>query len=92
MRFIARAGGEEHRAVPSLNQYPVEAIFCGEDVSVVGYDDMLLARLSTPALTTIEQDTLEAGRRLVSQVMDAHSEQFLDYLPTHLIARESCGA
>ncbi|MDO9368915.1 MAG: hypothetical protein Q7T68_10130 [Sphingopyxis sp.] len=52
----------------------------------------LLARLSTPALTTIQQDTLEAGRRLVSQVMDAHSEQFLDYLPTHLIVRESCRA
>lgn len=63
-----------------------------KDVSVVGYDDMLLARLSTPALTTIQQDTLEAGRRLVSQVMDPHAEQYLDYLPTHLIVRESCGA
>ncbi|WP_167922159.1 LacI family DNA-binding transcriptional regulator [Sphingopyxis italica] len=62
------------------------------DVSVVGYDDMLLARLSTPALTTIQQDTLEAGRRLVSQVMDPQAEQYLDYLPTHLIVRESCGA
>src|SRR3546814_3337808 len=37
------------------------------DVSVVGYDDMLLARLSTPALTTIQQDTLEAGPRLRSE-------------------------
>lgn len=63
-----------------------------KDVSVVGYDDMLLARLSTPALTTIQQDTLEAGRRLVSQVMDTQAEQYLDYLPTHLIVRESCGA
>ena len=63
-----------------------------KDVSVVGYDDMLLARLSTPALTTIQQDTLEAGRRLVSQVMDPQAEQYLDYLPTHLIVRESCGA
>lgn len=63
-----------------------------KDVSVTGYDDMLLARLSTPALTTIQQDTLEAGRRLVAQVMDAHAEQYLDYLPTHLIVRESCGA
>lgn len=61
-------------------------------VSVVGYDDMLLARLSTPALTTIQQDTLEAGRRLVSQVMDPQAEQYLDYLPTRLIVRESCGA
>jgi len=63
-----------------------------KDVSVTGYDDMLLARLSTPALTTIQQDTLEAGRRLVAQLMDGHAEQYLDYLPTHLIVRESCGA
>ncbi len=63
-----------------------------KDVSVTGYDDMLLARLSTPALTTIQQDTLEAGRRLVAQVMDPNAEQYLDYLPTHLIVRESCGA
>lgn len=63
-----------------------------KDVSVVGYDDMLLARLSTPALTTIQQDTHEAGRRLVSQIMDPYSEQPPEYLPTHLIVRESCGA
>lgn len=63
-----------------------------KDVSVVGYDDMLLARLSTPALTTIQQDTLEAGRRLVSQVMDPQADQYPDTLPTHLIVRESCGA
>ncbi len=40
------------------------------DVSVVGYDDMLLARLSTPALSTIRQDTFEAGRQLVSRILD----------------------
>ena len=44
------------------------------------------------AAWSVFQDTLEAGRRLVSQVMDAHAEQVLDYLPTHLIVRESCGA
>jgi len=63
-----------------------------KDVSVVGYDDMLLARLSTPSLTTIQQDTLEAGRRLVSQIMDPSAEQPPEYLPTNLIVRESCGA
>src|SRR3546814_1796011 len=58
-----------------------------KDVSVVGYDDMLLARLSTPALTTIQQDTAEAGRRLVSQIMDSDSEQPPEYLPTNQIGR-----
>jgi DNA-binding LacI/PurR family transcriptional regulator len=40
-----------------------------EDVSVVGYDDMLLSRLSTPALSTIKQDTYKAGRLLVARIL-----------------------
>jgi DNA-binding LacI/PurR family transcriptional regulator len=64
-----------------------------QDVSVVGYDDMLLARLSTPALTTIRQDTYEAGRQLVSRVLDASPGGYpSEHLPTDLIVRESCGA
>lgn len=65
-----------------------------EDVSVVGYDDVLLARYSHPALTTISQDMAKAGRLLVSKLMnskgglDIQSER----LPTDLIVRESCGA
>src|SRR5260221_4224774 len=61
------------------------------DVSVVGYDDMLLSRLSSPALTTIRQDTREAGRLLVGSILDPHSNAGFDRLPTELIVRESCG-
>jgi len=61
------------------------------DVSVVGYDDMLLARLSTPALTTVRQDTYEAGRLLVSSVLDPERATGRGILPTELIVRESCG-
>jgi DNA-binding LacI/PurR family transcriptional regulator len=60
-------------------------------VSVVGYDDMLLARLSTPALSAIRQNTQEAGRKLVSRVLDLTPDHQPEYLPTNLIVRESCG-
>ncbi len=63
-----------------------------KDVSVVGYDDMLLSRLSTPALTTIRQDTREAGRLLVGSILGAVADIGFDRLPTELIVRESCGA
>lgn len=63
-----------------------------EDVSVVGYDDMLLARLSTPTLTTIRQDTSEAGRIMVDRVLDPVADNEPILLPTELIVRESCGA
>jgi DNA-binding LacI/PurR family transcriptional regulator len=63
-----------------------------KDVSVVGYDDMLLSRLSTPALTTIRQDTREAGRLLVGSILGPIGDADFDRLPTELIVRESCGA
>lgn len=63
-----------------------------EDVSVVGYDDMLLARLSTPTLTTIRQDTYEAGRLMVASLLDPKLFRGRGVLPTELIVRESCGS
>ena len=63
-----------------------------DDVAVVGYDDMLLSRLSTPKLTTIRQDTGQAGRLLVSSVLNSQSEHKSVRLPTELIIRGSCGA
>lgn len=64
------------------------------DVSVVGYDDILLSRYSHPALTTISQDTTKAGRLLVSKLtgLTGGEEMRSERLPTELIVRESCGA
>ena len=62
-----------------------------DDVSVVGYDDMLLSRLSTPTLTTIRQDTYRAGELLVASILDPGQADIPGFLPTELIVRESCG-
>ncbi len=65
-----------------------------EDVSIVGYDDIMIARYSHPALTTISQDMAKAGRLLVSKLMNSKSNQDIrsERVPTDLIVRESCGA
>lgn len=64
-----------------------------EDVAVVGYDNVALARYSRPALTTIAQDTGRAGRLLVSKLLDAKGALAAsERVPTDLIVRESCGA
>jgi DNA-binding LacI/PurR family transcriptional regulator len=52
---------------------------------------MLLSRLSTPALSTIRQDTFLAGQLLVASVLDPGLDASPGYLPTELIVRESCG-
>jgi DNA-binding LacI/PurR family transcriptional regulator len=53
---------------------------------------MLLARLSSPALTTVRQDTFEAGRLLVSSILDDVDPGRNGLIATTLIVRESCGA
>ncbi len=65
-----------------------------EDVSIIGYDDVQLARYSSPSLTTISQDMQKAGRLLVSRLLSASDERAMPptRLPTDLIVRESCGA
>jgi len=62
------------------------------DVSVVGYDNNLLSRLSTPTLSTVQQDIPKAGRMLVSKLLDWTGDPRPELLSTELIIRESCGA
>jgi DNA-binding LacI/PurR family transcriptional regulator len=62
------------------------------DVSVVGYDNNLLSRLSTPTLSTVQQDIPKAGRMLVSKLLEWSGDARPEMLSTELIIRESCGA
>ncbi|MGV6800907.1 MAG: LacI family DNA-binding transcriptional regulator [bacterium] len=64
------------------------------DVSVIGYDNILVARYHSPAITTISQDLGKAGRLMVSKLLngsDIGYEQS-ERLPTELVVRDSCGA
>jgi len=63
-----------------------------QHVSVVGYGDMLLARLTTPALTTIRQGKQEKGRLLVASVLDQYASDQSRRLSNELAVRKSCGA
>jgi DNA-binding LacI/PurR family transcriptional regulator len=61
------------------------------DVSVVGYNDIPAAEYFSPPITTIRQDTHQAGRVLVAKLMrliDGESPQSTR-IRTELIQRES---
>ena len=64
-----------------------------EDVAVVGFDDIPAARISTPTLTTVVQDTTRAGELLVDKLMRlVHGEPAESQrLPTTLVIRKSTG-
>jgi DNA-binding LacI/PurR family transcriptional regulator len=76
-------------AIRALNR---SGLVVPRDVSVVGYDNNLLSRLSTPTLSTVQQDIPKAGRLLVSKLLDWTGDVRPEMLSTELIIRESCGA
>ncbi len=63
------------------------------DVSVVGYDNINLAGLTQPTLTTISQDLSRAGKLMVSKLIGSISndETHSEIVATELVVRESCG-
>lgn len=75
-----RALGEAGRRVP-------------EDVAVVGYDDVPLAGMMTPALTTVSQDVVRGGQRLVELLLDFKAGRTIEreFTETILVVRGSCG-
>jgi DNA-binding LacI/PurR family transcriptional regulator len=67
------------------------------DVSVVGFDDVSWARLTSPALTTLRQDVPQMSRAAVQAVLaspvDSRRPERTELLvPPQLVARESTGA
>jgi DNA-binding LacI/PurR family transcriptional regulator len=63
-----------------------------EEVGIVGYDDIALAELVTPALTTVRQPAREMGRAAARMLLDEIEglkvEREVD-LPAELVVRES---
>jgi len=67
-----------------------------QDMAVVGFDDVRLARYITPPLTTVRLPAYELGARAMRMVIEmiegkkpAETEVFLE---TELVIRESCGS
>lgn len=75
------------------------AVDCGlrvpQDLSLVGFDDILMARYLTPRLTTSAKDAVRMGRealRLVlARLQDPTRPPQVVKLPTRFIVRESTG-
>ncbi|MDQ0428726.1 DNA-binding LacI/PurR family transcriptional regulator [Planomicrobium stackebrandtii] len=63
-----------------------------EDISVTGFDDLVLSRYSQPSLTTIRQDFMEIGRLsavLLQDLKESKAEKHHIYVEHQLVERES---
>lgn len=80
-------------AVGALRAIRTAGLRAPEDVAVVGFDDLHAAAWTSPALTTVRQDTAAAGRALVEALLDliAGRPVASQLVPTELVVRESCG-
>ncbi len=65
----------------------------GEDVAVAGFDDIPLARVVTPALTTVHQPIYEIGRRICAMLLRLLAGETLEephvVLTPELVVRQS---
>ena len=80
-------------AVGVLQQLKEAGVRVPEDVAVVGFDNIQLAAFTTPGLTTVQQNTAQAGEKLVENLLLAIDGHPTDdhLLPTTLVVRQSCG-
>jgi LacI family transcriptional regulator len=83
-------------AVGAIKAAEEAGLRCPDDLAVVGFDDIQLAELVSPALTTVRQDKrglgAAAARSLAQLIDDAGAAPHVAVLPVELVVRESCGA
>lgn len=66
-----------------------------EDLAVVGFDNIVMAEVVSPTLTTVAQPMHDLGRIAMQSLLDAmqgKQQVMRQVLPHRLIVRESCGA
>ncbi|MDO9395340.1 MAG: LacI family DNA-binding transcriptional regulator, partial [Herbiconiux sp.] len=69
-RFTALFACNDFMAIGAMRRLWEEGIRVPDDVSVVGFDDVDMASVVTPGLTTVRQDMLEIGRRSALLLLD----------------------
>src|SRR5690606_24829937 len=91
LAFDAVFAASDLIAIGAMHALAEHGLRIPEDVAVVGFDDIPAARIATPALTTINQNTTLAGELLVDKLVAlvegtrAESER----LPASLVVRRS---
>ena len=82
--FSAIFSTNDAMAIGAMRALRERGLRVPEDVSVIGFDDILLASYVVPALTTIAQPKVEAGKRAVEFLIE-RIESCGDCQPHHLV-------
>ncbi|HEU5138473.1 MAG TPA: LacI family DNA-binding transcriptional regulator [Bacillales bacterium] len=82
----------DEMAIGGLKAFNERGIRVPEEISIIGFDDMLLSSYVNPALTTVRQPEYEAGSlaaHLIFQVLDGQKPDHYYQFDTELVIRES---
>ncbi|NWL89914.1 LacI family transcriptional regulator [Paenibacillus sp. 79R4] len=80
-------------AIGAMDAIKAHGLSVPEDISVVGFDDIEMAKYLTPALTTVRQDTYVLGKRAADMLIyciEGGTEIQQAVIPVELVIRESC--
>lgn len=84
----------DHLAIRLINSCGQAGIKIPEELSIVGFDNLDMANLVTPSLTTIEQGYYLIGKRAAEVLLDKLEgkllEEVKEVIPIELIERNSC--
>jgi LacI family transcriptional regulator len=87
-------------AIGALLALQDAGVRCPEDVAVVGFDDVPIAALMRPALTTLRIEIAETGRRAMDRLValiaasndpQATPDAACETIRPQLVVRQSCG-
>ncbi|MGY6519825.1 MAG: LacI family DNA-binding transcriptional regulator [Lysobacteraceae bacterium] len=87
-------GASDIIAIGALRALARRGIDVPGQVRVAGFDDIPIAGFANPPLTTVQQDTRQAGAVLVETLLKLVGNEPVEsrMLPTRLVLRESTGA
>lgn len=86
--------GSDTQAMGVYSALRARGLSVPESMSVIGFDDVPISSIVTPALTTVRQPLFEMGRVATTMLLRLISEEPLDSmrveLTTTLVVRDSC--
>jgi LacI family transcriptional regulator len=97
VRPTATFVGNDHMAVGVISALRDAGVAIPEQMAVAGFDDIAMARFTSPPLTSVRVNTALLGERAVELLLRARrlgnsAPRHHELLPTSLAIRSSCGA
>ena len=94
IEFDSIFAADDEMAIGVLAALDNAGIRVPEDIALVGFDDIYLARYLNPPLTTVRAPTEQVGHEaihlLIQQIQGQETDAVI-LLPTELVIRQSCG-